>query len=173
MMIVTPSRMWIADRTRRSARLEFLGRVADLRRELVPKWRVVAQLVLGIADPSVDQFPHDVSMPSVLRCLSNHPDQQHIKSGIRVRPPRHMSGAIEIKLSDSRIGMGTSSPVKSDHVLTGFAWFGLHISTLTDRPILHPRQPLRNRMTQEIPEIAVLQTGEVLDQPQQVRSCWR
>jgi hypothetical protein len=44
-----------------------------------------------------------------------------------------------------------------------------HVSTLADRTIVHPRQPLPRRTPDAIAQIAVLQASEVLDQSQQIR----
>jgi hypothetical protein len=87
---------------------EFSGSFVDLRREVIPKPRGVTQLIFRVANPSINQLPNDVCMASVLRRLSEHPHQQHTQSRRRFRPPRNLSGSVELQLIDRCIGMRTS-----------------------------------------------------------------
>lgn len=76
--------------------LEFVRCVADLRREPTPECRVITHLILRITDPSVDQLSYDVSVSSVLGRLRHHPDQQHTKGGVRIRPPGRLARAVKV-----------------------------------------------------------------------------
>jgi hypothetical protein len=122
--------------------------------------------------PAVDQLPDDVRMTRVMGGLGGHPDQQETQCGAasvlgRVRDPR---GRVDVKLVDDLVRVLAGAVLQPDEVPAGLARRRPHVGAVPDRAVLDPGESLRPRSAERLAEIAVLQPGQVLDQPEQIRA---
>ena len=86
-----------------------------------------------------------------------------------VRPPRHATGRIEWERVDRDVRVRPHPAVQADDVLARLVSGGPHVGVRLG-VVLHPRLRLGERPPEGVAEVADLDAGAVLDEPQQVRA---
>ena len=104
-------------RLRLGAGGERVGRGLNLG-NVLPPCRFVDGVLVRAAF-SVDEFPDDVSVASVLGCFSNYPDKQDAEGRVPpvLGPVRHGPRCLQAERGYDAVGMGAGAPVKTDDVL--------------------------------------------------------
>src|SRR3984893_8770756 len=83
---------------------------------------------------------------------------------------RNLRGRVQVKLADDLISVLAGAAVQPGEVSAGLTRQRPHVGAVPDRAVLDPGESLRPRAAKRLTEVAVLQPGEVLDQPEQVRA---
>ena len=119
----------------------------------------------------IDEFPNDVSVASVLGCVSDHPDEDDAQGRIPpvLRPVRHRPRRLQVERGHDAVGMGTGAPVEIGNIFAGLIGLGPHVGALPNRAVFDPWDALRGWATKGFTQVSILQPGQVLDQAEQIR----
>jgi len=148
---------------------ERVGRGLDLRQVALPPLGIADRVVVAPALP-VDRLPDDLGVTRVLRGLGQHPGQQVTERRVLPlrRPPVHERRRVQRHLGDHRVGVAPDLPVEPDDPVAGLLGGGPHVAALPGRTVLVPRDRHRHRPPDALTQVSGLDTGQVLDQTEQV-----
>jgi len=116
----------------------------------------------------VDELADDIGMPSVPVGLGHHVDQDPVQGHLLSAgwPPRHVADRIQAQRLDRLVRVRPGPPVHPGDLITGLLGGGPQVGVASG--IVRRPRPLAGRAPECIPEVPQLDTGQVLDQPEQV-----
>ncbi len=82
------------------------------------------------------------------------------------------AGAVQRQLDEHRVGMRPRVAVEADDVVAGLFSGRPHVGAGHDRIVSHPGQLVRDGPPDAVTQVLRLDSDEVLDQPQDVRTRW-
>jgi len=116
----------------------------------------------------VDELADDIGMPSVPVGLGHHVDQDPVQGHLLPAgwPPRHVADRIQAQRLDRLVRVRPGPPVHPGDLITGLLGGGPQVGVASG--IVRRPRPLAGRAPECIPEVPQLDTGQVLDQPEQI-----
>jgi hypothetical protein len=117
--------------------------------------------------PAVEAFAQDVGVPGMPDGLAEdmgHNSEQ-VRSGVRLRPPRHVAGGVEGKPVDRRVRVFPRAPVEPDDLIAGLVLGRPLIATVG---VLPRGQRFRGRAVEDLAEVPGVDGGHEFDQAEEV-----